>query len=309
MESKNFIFKTDDGIEIFVYRWLPDKQDKIKAAIQLIHGMGDNAGRYAEFAENLAAEGFAVYAEDHRGHGRTAGPPEKFGHFADKKGWELVLGDLYKLNGIIKKENPGKNIFMLGHSMGSFLTRDYVMSYPEGIKGIVLSGTTGISALMGNIGMILSKLQIKSKGVRGKSPLMLSMTFGAYNKTFKPARTSADWISRDNKAIDKMLEEPYWVKDFSSSFFLDLTSGLKKISSFKNIRKTPNDLPIYFISGTRDALGNFTKSVKKVISDYKKAGIKDIQYKFYKDARHAILIEINKKEVYRDIINWLNNHL
>ncbi len=309
MESRNFTFKAVDETEISVYRWQPDDKNKIKAVIQVVHGMGDNAGRYKEFAENLVKEGFAVYADDHRGHGKTVDSPENLGHFADKNGWALVIEDLHKLADIIKKENPRKKIFMFGHSMGSFLVRDYTISYGNEINGIILSGTGTIPSLMGNLGIMLARWEIKSKGVRGKSPLLLAMTFGSYNKHFKPNRTPADWITRDNNKLDQALANPYWIEEFSSTFFFDLLSGLRKISIFKNIQKTPKDLPIYLLSGTKDPVGNFTKGVLKVFNDYKKAGIKDLNYKFYNGARHEIINEINNEEVYRDIITWLNDHL
>jgi Lysophospholipase len=319
MKNAHFIFDSRDGEKIFVYKWLPDdygnddnageRKNKLKAAIHIFHGMGEHAERYEEFAKVLTDNGFAVYASDQRGHGKTAASIEKLGHFADSNGWFIVLDDLNKLTGIIAEENPGIDIFIFGHSAGSLLARDYIVRYPENIKGIILSGTAGSPGLLGYVGILAAKLVIKKGGPTAKSPLHKKLTFEKYNSFFKPNRTTADWISRDEKVVDKMLADPYCYQLFSAAFYADLARATLRINNMKNINNIPKDLPVLIISGTECAVGGFKKGVTKVYNSFLKAGLSDVDFKLYQDARHELINELNKSEVFEDIINWLNKKL
>ncbi len=306
MKTDIFNFKGYDGTDIFYYRWLPDEKKDIKAVLQIIHGMGEHSGRYKEFAQALTDAGFAVYSNDHRGHGKTGGAPQTFGHFADKGGWDLVVSEVFKLTEIIKQENPLKDIFIYGHSLGAFLASDYSLTHGKEIRGMIISGTKTSPGFIENIGTLIAKMQIIKNGPKVKAPLLLSLTFGKYNKYFKPNRTPSDWISRDTKKVDEYIADPYCNGQFSATFFLDMANGLKKINKLENMKKTPGNLSIYLLAGTRDPVSNFTKDILKVYEDYKKAGIKDISYKFYEGARHEIINELNRQEVYKDIIDWMN---
>jgi len=299
-------FKGIDGTDIFFYRWLPDEKNNIKAVLQIIHGMGEHSGRYKEFAQALTDAGFAVYSNDHRGHGKTGGTPGTFGHFADKGGWELVISEIFKLTEIIKQENPLKNIFIYGHSLGAFLASYNSLIHGKEIRGMIISGTKTTPGPVENIGTLIAKMQIRKNGPKVKAPLLLSLTFGKYNKYFKPNRTSFDWISRDTKKVDEYMADPYCNGQFSATFFLDMANGLKKINKMENMKKTPGNLSIYLLAGTKDPVSNFTKDMLKVYKDYKKAGVKDIEYKFYEGARHEIINELNRQEVYKDIIDWMD---
>jgi alpha-beta hydrolase superfamily lysophospholipase len=206
MKSENFNVASDDGTKLFVYKWLPDNSNKIKAIVHIIHGMGEHAGRYFEFAQNLTENGFAFYSMDQRGHGRTAEDPKNFGHYADKNGWRLVLNDLKMLTGIINKHYKNKDVFLFGHSAGSFLARDYLSSYQalsdkQDIRGVVLSGSTCSPGLPGHFGILLAKNIIKKHGPEAKSTIHLKLTFEKYNSYFKPNITDYDWITRDKKKV------------------------------------------------------------------------------------------------------------
>jgi len=319
MKHAHFTFNSHDMEKIFVYKWLPDNygddnntgepKNKLKAAIHIFHGMGEHAGRYEEFAKVLTDDGFAVYASDQRGHGKTAASIEKLGHFADSNGWFIVLEDLKKLTDIIEEENPGIDIFIFGLSAGSFLARDYIIRYPENIKGVILSGTAGSPGLLGYVGIVAAKPVIKKSGPAAKSLLHKKLTFEKYNSFFKPNRTSADWISRDEKVVDRMLEDPYCYQLFSAAFYTDLARAVLRVNDFKNISKTPKDLPVLIISGTDCAVGEFKKGVTKVYNSFLKAGMRDVDFKLYQGARHEIINELNRQEVYKDIINWMNDRI
>lgn len=309
MKTDILSFKGDNGTDIFYYRWLPDKKTDIKAIVQIIHGMGEHSGRYKEFARALTDSGFAVYSNDHRGHGKTGGSPETYGHFADEGGWDLVINEIYKLTWIIKMENPLKDIFIYGHSLGAFLAQDFSTIHGKELRGMIISGTKTTPSIIEKIGTLIAQMQIRKNGPKVKSPLLLSLTFGKYNKYFKPNRTSADWISRDARKVDEYVADPYCNGQFSATFFLDMANGLIKINRMENMEKTPSNLPVFLLAGTKDPVSNFTKDILKVYKDYKKAGIKDINLKLYEGSRHEILNELNRQEVYRDIIDWIKERV
>lgn len=308
MLKQSFRFRAGDGTAIFVFKWSPEKLDKARGVVQIAHGMAEHARRYGDFAEALVRAGYIVYANDHRGHGKTAGSPENIGFFADKDGWELVVEDMHHLTGIIHEENPGRPVFLFGHSMGSLLARNYSFLYGKEIEGVILSGTAGDPGFMGTLGLVLAKWEMKRMGKRAKSPLLNRLTFAGYNKPFKPTRTEFDWLSRDQAEVDKYIEDPYCGGIFTANFFYDLLRGMKEINRWDNIIKTPKELPICLLSGDKDPVGGNTKGVMQVYRAYQKAGIRDLSYRFYQDGRHEILKELNREEVISDIIDWLNAH-
>jgi len=309
VRSDDFKFLTEDKIEIFTYRWLPDEDKEVRAAVQIVHGMAEHAGRYGEFADFLADNGFAVYADDHRGHGKTAGSLENIGFFAEENGWNLVVNDEIELTRIIRQENPGIPVFLLGHSMGTFIIRDYIFTQSDSVDGVILSGTSCDPGVMANLGKMIAKWQIKQNGFKAKSPLLDKLSFGKFNSYFKPNRTPFDWLSTNDENVDRYIADPYCGSVFSAGFFYDLIIGVKKVNLFENIEKISSSLPIFLISGEKDPVGNFTKGVLKVFNDYEKAKLNDVSYKFYTGFRHEILKETNRLEVYNDIAGWLNKHI
>ena len=309
MKLQKSTFKALDGTKIFYHQWLPKEKESIKAIVQIAHGMAEHSDRYSRFAEALTKKGFAVYANDHRGHGQTAGSLENVGYFADENGWKLVLEDMHKLTETIKRNHPGMPVFLFGHSMGSFLSRNYIFLYGSEIKGVILSGTGGDPGLLGKIGHFVAKRESKKKGKKFRSPLLKKMSFGKFNDAFKPNRTDFDWLSRDEAEVDKYVDDPYCGGDFTAWFYQDLLFGLRVVNNPKNTKMVPKDLPIYLFSGDRDPVGNNTKGVIQIFNAYQRAGIKDVTCKFYQDGRHEMLNETNKEEVFKDVIEWLNNHI
>ena len=308
MKSDTFTFKTSDGIQIFTYRWMPDEASAVKGVVQIAHGMAEHAARYERFADALTKAGYAVYANDHRGHGKTAGSQDNLGYFADENGWEKVVKDMHTLTGIIKKENPNKPFFLFGHSMGSFLSRHYSMLYASELTGLILSGTGGDPGAIGKIGLFVAKMDAMFHGRKAKSEIMTKLSFGAFNNAFKPNRTDFDWLSRDNAEVDKYINDPLCGTVFTAGFFCDMLGGLDFINNKENIGKIPKNLPIYLFSGAKDPVGGNTKGVNQVYNSLKNAGIGDLTLKFYENGRHESLNEINRDEVSRDVIAWLDKH-
>ncbi len=308
MKSDHFTFKTEDGAEIFTRKWLPDGGVNPKAVVQISHGMAEHSERYGRFAAALVEAGYAVYANDHRGHGKTAGSLENVGYFADENGDALVTGDMLRLTMIVKDEHPNVPVFLFGHSMGSLLSRSYILSHAAEIKGVILSGTGGDPGLLGKIGMLITNFEIWRKGKKYRSPLLTKLTFGDFNKPFRPNRTDFDWLSRDEAEVDKYVEDPYCGGMFTAGFFHDLLTCVGEVNDPGNIKNVPYDLPIYIFSGDKDPVGKDTKGIRQVYEAFKKVGVRDVELKFYEGGRHEMLNETNREEVHRDVIEWLDKH-
>jgi len=305
MKTNEFKLKTTDNFEIHVYEWLPESE--VKAVLQIAHGMAEHASRYKYLAEFLTTKGYAIYANDHRGHGKTAGSIENLGFLAENDGYNLVMEDMHFLTNEIKKRNQKKSVFLMGHSMGSFFSRYYITKYAKDIKGVILSGTAGDPGLLGKIGGFINNTVILFNGKKKQSPLMTKLSFGEFNKPFKPNRTEFDWLSTDNKQVDKYINDPYCGTVFTNGFFKDLLEVVKIVNSKENINKINKDLSVFFLSGGKDPVGDNGKGVTEIYDKFRDARIKDVAIKLYENKRHEILNETNKEEVYQDIFNFMNN--
>jgi alpha-beta hydrolase superfamily lysophospholipase len=308
MKVENFKFKYRNDLEIFAYKWLPDMNVQVKGIVQIAHGMAETAARYQGFANCLTEDGFVVYANDHKGHGKTAGEVKRLGDLGED-GFNSMVEDMEELNRIIKAENPNLPIFLFGHSMGSFLTQRYISLYGGGLMGAILSGSSGKQGIIIDVGILIAKMEMKKIGRGSKSNKLNKLTFGSYNNSFKPNRTAFDWLSRDNEEVDKYINDPFCGTVFTAGFFYDFLGGLKNIADKRVIREVPKDLPIYIFSGDKDPVGKNGKGVLTLVKAYRKHGIKDLIFKLYKDGRHEMLNEINKEEVIDDVIKWLNAHI
>ncbi len=306
MAKSEHNFKTDDNLNIVYFKHTAENP---KANLIIVHGMAEHAQRYDDFAKFLNKNGFNVYAYDQRGHGKTAGSIEKQGFFAEKDGWNKVTSDLKNMIDTAKKDFPNLPIFILGHSMGTFVTRTYIADYEDSVKGVILSGTTGSAGLLGKVGILLTNIIMLFKKKNSPSPLMDSLSFGDFNKAFKPNRTKFDWLSRDDAQVDKYVEDPYCGAIFSVGFYNDMMKGLEYVNKPETANKVRKDLPMYLFAGDNDPVSKNGKQVKDVFGMYKNAGITDISIKLYEGARHETLNETNKEEVYNDVLSWLNKHI
>lgn len=308
MKSNEYKLAITEIFEIQIYEWLPENNDAIKGVLQIAHGMAEHAKRYKDFAEFLTQNGYAVYANDHRGHGKTAGKIENLGFFSEENGWGNAIVDLKVLSRHIAKKYPHKPFFVLGHSMGSFLMRDYITEPPINLKGAIFSGTAGDPGLLGKIGVFVTNVLLLFNKPQKPSKLMNALSFGTYNNKFKPNRTQFDWLSRDEVQVDKYIEDPYCGNISSILFFKDLLQGLLSANKQLIIDKVAEDLPVLFFSGDKDPVGEFGKGVAEVHAKFVKAGVKDVEMKLYEGGRHEMLNEINKDEVYNFVLSWLNKN-
>lgn len=305
MIASVFTFEAADKTQIFVYKWLPENMP-VKGVVQIAHGMAEHAERYTHFAECLTSQGFAVYANDHRGHGKNIAKASDMGFFAPDNGWFKTVDDMHKLSQIISAEYPGKPLFILGHSMGSLLTRTYICNYSKELKGVILSGTAGSPGLVGPLARFIVFICRILKGKHGRVRLLDNMSFGSFNNKIKNPRTPFDWLSTDTNVVDKYIADPLCGGLFTVQFFSDLLTGLRFIFKNSNLKKIRPDMPVLLISGSQDPVGDFGKGVNQTFKKFKKNGIRNVDMKFYKEFRHEILNEVNKEWVYSDIAGWLN---
>ena len=302
-------YKARDGKMIALYRWEPDDKSNIKGLIQLIHGSCEHSGRYRAFSEFLNENGYVVYSNDHRGHGLTAVQESELGFIGENDGWKSLVDDVLEINKILRGDYPNLPVFMIGHSMGSFIARHYVTLYGDTIDGLVLSGTAHNNRLLLKFAIALADINIKLNGNRCRSKFINYLSYGAFNRKVSAHRTKFDWICIDEKVVDDYIKDYHCGYIFTSNAFKEMFRGLYYITDYKNIKKTPVTLPILLISGKKDVVGNEGKMVYKCYEKYKEAGIKNISIKLYENMRHEILNEIGKEEVYEDILNWIRKHL
>jgi alpha-beta hydrolase superfamily lysophospholipase len=304
MKTETFILKTKDNIDIFVYSWLPE-EGAVKGIIQVSHGMAEHAARYDDFARHMVAAGYAVFINDHRGHGKTAGSTEKTGFISGINSWKSILEDMKLLNRHIHQVYKNVPVMLLGHSMGSFFSRAYLEKFPETISGIILSGTAWHPALVLDFGLLVSKLQCFFKGEKNRSKLLDKLSFGAFSSKFQPTTTPFDWLSRDVQVCKKYTADDFcgWIA--TSSFFRELFRLLKFIHRSGLYQNVPKELPVMIFSGEEDPVGNFSKGPKRMYAYLKNKGFSNLSLTIYPRGRHEMLNELNKTEVYKNIVEWL----
>jgi alpha-beta hydrolase superfamily lysophospholipase len=302
-------YKTIDDVTIFYYKWPANKNTPLKGVIQISHGVGEHAGRYQPIAKILQREGYEVYANDHRIHGKSAKNDAFLGFYDGDDYFSDALNDMRHLTDIIKKEHPNKKIILFGHSMGSLLSREYATKYGGDLEALILSGTANFMKGLGSFGLLSAQFLGKLNGKHRSNEFLKKLFFTQFNKKFKPNRTKVDWISSDENQVDLFEADPLRIEDFSLSVFLDLLKGSKKVNQVSTFKNTPKDLPLFIFSGDKDPVGEMGKGVEKVTNKYQKSGIKDITLKLYKGGRHEMLNEVNKNEVEQDVINWLNEKI
>jgi len=299
--KQDFFFPSSDGVhQIHACLWQPEGE--VRAVVQLVHGICEYALRYDPFAQFLAEHGFAVAGHDHLGHGLTAKGREEYGYFTDW--WDLVR-DVRGLQLKVKETYPHVPYFLLGHSMGSFVARTFLIDYPGQVDGCILSGTGQESAVTVAAGKLLTGLGDPHK----VNKLFYKLSIGAYNDHFKPTRTGADWICRDEKVVDAYLADPLCNFQTTAGMNHAMMCGLQYVGNRANLARMDRDTPIYFFAGDQDPVGAMGKGVKKVAGWFREAGVKDMTVKLYPGGRHEMLNELNRDEVYTDVLSWLNAHL
>lgn len=306
--KNDFYYPSSDGeTQIHAVKWTASVEPV--AVLQIVHGMVEFIERYDEFAEYLAGNGIVVVGNDHLGHGQSVANEDRYGFFKLENGNEALLTDINALRLNTAENYPDLPYFILGHSMGSFLTRQYLARYGEGLAGAIIMGTGSQPTVMLNVGKGLSSLIASFKGWDYRSKFIDNLAFGAYNKRFEPSRTSRDWLTKDADIVDAYIANPRCTFMFTVNGYYNLFYSIKDCQNKKNIDRIPKDLPVFFVAGKDDPVGNFGKGVEKACDGFIRAGIKDVNIKLYKDDRHEILNETNRKTVFDDILKWIQSKI
>ena len=306
MHYNTDILKSTDGESICYYKWVANPEVPFKGVVQIAHGLGEHAGRYDHIAHLLQEQGYAVYANDHRAHGKTAEMKRLFGFYDGSDYFEDCVEDMYVLSSLMKTEHPQSKFILFGHSMGSLLSRKYVTKYGEELDALILSGTASFIKGLGNIGLVTASTVTAFRGRSRGNEFLKSFFFGEFNKKFKPNRTKLDWISSDEKQVDLFAEDPYRVEDFSLGVFLDVIKNSKVLNKPEAFKATPADLPVLMFSGDKDPVGEMGKGVTRVAKQYQKRGMNDFTFNLYEGGRHEMLNELNADAVQKEVLDWLN---
>jgi len=321
--------------------WMPT--DDVKGIVQIAHGMSEHIDRYSEFAEFMVSHGYVVCGNDHSGHGKSF--IDKRGFMGTTEGDISMIKDMKNVHDIVKAQYSEAPYFLLGHSMGSFLARMYTAHYKDTLDGLIISGTSGTNYAT-SLGLLVCKINILLNRGYKPANIMHNFSFKTYNKKFPPSKTQPEneigktgtekakiekiktektrlvkagaikaepkktgynWLSRDESVVDKYIEDDNCGFVFSFYGYRDMLSALKYVSSNECYEKFPSDLPIYIFSGLQDPVGNYGKGVIEVYDKLKKHGVKDVKMNLYQGGRHEMLNELNKDDVFADMLGWLNN--
>ena len=308
MTEKEFFFVScNERTPIHCILWLPEGEPR--AVVQIAHGISSHVRRFAPLAEFLCGHGFAVAGNDHLGHGRSVDGEENRLFFGENSGWELVLGDMRKLTVQLKARFPGLPVFLLGHSMGSFLARCYAIRFPQGVDGLILSGTGHPSPALVSTALTVADREIRRHGSRWQSKRLSGLVFGQYNRNFAPARTPYDWLTRDETVVNRYISDASCGGIPTAGLFRDMMYGIRFMCREKNLCRMDKTLPVYFFAGEMDPVGECGKGVLRAYMAFIRAGMEDVTLKLYPGGRHEMLNEINRSQVRQDILWWLESKL
>ncbi len=308
---EHFRFPSSDGkTQLHACLWIPDEKIKFRGVLQIAHGVAEHIGRYDDFARYLNEQGIVVAGHDHLGHGQSlpeGGTPVYFG---EENGWMHAVDDIHGLHEILAKRFKRLPHLIMGHSMGSFLTRSYLIRYPGEKKAAILMGTGWQPGYMLTGGSLIAKRFYYKNGGSSTSNFVTELAFGGYNRAFAPNRTGFDWLSADPENVDRYIADPLCGADATVGLFRDMLGGIHFNQKPANLKKMDPSIPVLFISGEDDPVGAMGKGVKRSCAAFQKAGMQDVTIKLYAGLRHEILNEKPMQQtVYSDIHDWLSRYI
>lgn len=305
MPASSFSLPCSDGHQMPVYGWLPSGEPT--ALLLIAHGMAEYALRYNFIAQHFVEAGFAVYAFDERAHGNAVGTIEEQG-ISGPDWFYQQIADVQVAVNDLRKKHAKKKLFLLGHSMGSFICQRYFQLHGNSVDGLILSASNGKQDPLMGAGITLAWLQMNIYGARYKSNLIDRLSFGKFNAAFKPNRTTNDWLSRNKEEVDKYVADPRCGFVCTASFYYYFFKGIRDAFKKEHVQAIPKHIPVYAFAGDKDPVGLQGKGFLQLIENWKNVGMKDISFHLYKDGRHEMMNEINREEVLGNIIQWLHDH-
>jgi alpha-beta hydrolase superfamily lysophospholipase len=276
--------RASDDKPIRLYRW--QGVGPVRGIVQLAHGMGEHPLRYRPVAYALAAQGFVVYANEHRGHGQSAREANELGDFGHR-GFPGVVDDMVQVTKTARKENSGKPLVLVGHSMGSFAAQLYIVDNSDLVDGVAMSGSTALDLL-------------------GAAAATGRWRLEDLNAAFQPERTPFDWLSRDQSEVDAYLGDPlcgFNVNEQSYGSLFSIAGRLADPAELERIRK---GLPLFLFVGDRDPVNANLAWFQPLIERYREAGLTDVSWHIYGGARHEVLNETNRAEVISVLLAWVD---
>ena len=307
-KKREFYFKSCDGVNrIHTVEWSPE-DGVVRAVLHIVHGMAERVERYDDFARFMADKGYLVVGDDHLGHGKTAAAPTDFGYIGED-GAHLLVKDEHRLQRHMKQLYPVVPYIILGHSMGSYITRRFISIYGDDVDACLILGTGFQSAAETGAGLTIAGLIGRLRGERHRSDFLTELGFGKYCARIENPRTESDWLSRDEKVVDDFKNDPLCDFIFTVDGFKALLTLVREDCDDRTAQKVPKELPIYILSGAEDPVGQYGEGVMKTYEQYKQAGIENLQVKIYPEMRHEILNELGKEEVYEDILRWTEERI
>ena len=297
-------FPSASGLcDVHFYIYTPDKP---KAALMLSHGMCEYIERYKDFAEYLCNNDIALCGCDHIGHGNSVTDDGMLGYFGEEHGYFNMVRDLNRMKRIMDRELPNIPHFLMGHSMGSFLARIFIAKYPHDWKGVILCGTAG--GIMGTapIRRVVDAM-VKRRTGQYRHKRATELAFGLFNIRTENHRTPNDWLSRDEANVDRFCNDPKCNFIFTLAGYRDLMNALMTCNSDTVIGNTPTELPLFFISGGMDPVGEYGQGVRSAVIKYRERGC-EVSLKIYREARHELIFELNCDEVMKDILDFIIRH-
>lgn len=309
MRKEEFYFDSRDGkSKIHAVRYMPDAEN-VSGVVQIIHGMAEYVERYEEFARFLTERNFVVVGEDHLGHGKSVGEGQVQGYFCAQDPATVVVRDSHRLKKLTQQLYPGVPYFIIGHSMGSFILRNYMARYGTGIDGSVLMGTGMQSAAMVKTGKVLVGIIKLFGGAKRPCNFLNKMAFGAYNKKIENPKTGMDWLCGNEAVVAKYMEDADCGFVFTGNGFGTLFELAGRACKKENMEKVPGELPVLFLSGGQDPVGEYGAGVQKAYEALKDAGVQDVTMKLYPESRHEILNDCDSETVMNDICDWLEKQM
>lgn len=306
MVKEEFYYDSRDGkSKLHAVRYAPDDAADIRCVVQIVHGMAEYVERYEEFAEFLTARGCVLTGEDHMGHGKSVGKTGKYGYFCEQDPATVLVRDVHRLKKATQALYPNVPYVIMGHSMGSFIVRNYMFRYGTGISAAIIMGTGMQSAALLRLSKMLAHIQRICCGPKHVSGLIDKLAFDSYNKQIQNPRTSADWLSRDAERVDKYTVDPMCGFVFTVNGFLTLFELISRLHKRENLERIPKTLPVFMLSGDADPVGDYGKGVQRAYESLKDVGIENITLKMYDGGRHELLNETNRAEVMEDVFRWI----
>jgi len=308
LKERSFYFADNSGAcRLLAQIWEPEERPR--AVLQIVHGINEYGGRYASFAAFLTAHGFAVAAHDLMGHGGSVAEGQPHGYFAQRQGWLNCLADLRNFSQELRRQYPGLPLFLLGHSIGSFMVRDTLIRFDDSFGGVILSGTGCNPRLRYDLGLLVCGAAKLLRGAKGKSRLVRDMCFGRFAKAYAAEHKIIAWLSRDPAVYSAYAEDPQCRFLPSIELIRQMLLGMRHMDDLRRYRRIRRDIPLLLVSGAADPVGDFGKGVSRVYRRLLAAGCADTELLLYPGARHEVLSDPDKEQAYHDILEWLEEKL